>query len=289
MTAAELLEAGPEDAPAFFSRGYATSFQGPIVAFLANGWPLPHPRVLMSMRYLIVAFTVLMIVAGRRRDGVALWILASAAAALSIYSFPPVAALTARFITPWQLYRFAWLLPVPLMVAWLTAIWIRGERWAGPKGVALGLLLGFIVAGSTYSTLLRTGPSGRNERQAVTVEQLEGYSGVIIARSDIMNAAVTRWPEILAISHRGYSSMSNAFPVSRQDEALERMADVRRFFRKIPTAERLSILDRYEVRYIVIHRDEEVGFDLEGLSLDRVAAIGQGNVLYQWQPSAGRP
>jgi hypothetical protein len=279
MSAAQVVAAGPEDAPVVFSRGYARD--RPIVAYLPNRWPLPHPGTLGHPRYLIVAFAALMILAGRYRDGVALWILASTAATLSVYLIPPVAALAARLITPWQLYRLTWLLPVPLMAAWIVAVWLRDDRWVRARGIAVGLLLGLVLGLASHTNLLRTGPSQRSERLAATVERLEGYSGVLLAEPNILLPAASRWPELTAVSHRGFGSMSNAFPVSRQDEALQRFADSRHFFRKASTEERLTILDRYGVRYTVIHNDDADRFDLERLGLDRVEAIGQGNVLYE--------
>jgi hypothetical protein len=281
MSATEIVAAGPEDAAAIFSRGYATMNESPVVVFLPNGWPLPHPRTLNHPRYLIAAFAALMILAGRYRDGVALWILASTAAMLSVYLIPPVAVLAARFITPWQVWRLAWVLPVPLAAGWIGAVWLRDNRWPRARGIAVGLLLGLVLGLASHSTLLRTGPSGRNERRAATIEQLEGYSGVLLARPSFLNLAVSRWPELLTVSHRGFSSMSNAFPASRQDETLQRYADVRFFFRNASTEERLTILDRYGVRYIVIHRDDADRLDVESLGLDRVEGIGQGNLLYE--------
>lgn len=283
MTPAEVLAAQPEEAPIVFSRGYANTPAGRIVAFLPNGWPIAYPGALRNTRYLIVAFALLTIVVGRRRDGVALWIVAASAAALSVYVVPPAAALAARFLTPWQLYRFAWELPVPLMVAWLASTWLKNTKWTAHKGIALGVLLGLVFAWSSHSTLLRTGPSPSSQRLTTTLEQFEGYSGVMLAPSTIMNGAVSMWPDLLAVSHRGFSTMSNAFAVSRQDEALERYADARRFFRSIPTSERLATLDRYDVRYVVIHKDNTDQFDLGALGLNRIKAVGQGYVLYERQ------
>jgi hypothetical protein len=288
LGAGEVANADPEDAAALFSRGFATQ-ASPIVMFLPNGWPLPHPQTLTSLRYLIVALAALIILIGRHRDAVAVWILASIGTTALIYLFPPAAVLAARFITPWQLYRFTWLLPVPLIVAWLVAVWLRGQRWAAARGVALGLVLALVVGSTSYRALLRTSPSRSDERLTATVEQLEGYSGVLIGELGIMYAAVTRWPDLLAVSHRGFSSMSNAFPVTRQDEAVERFVDVRRFYRGVTTDEQLAILDRYGIRYIIIHRDDRALFDREALGLGRVAAIGNGNFLYEWQPGEVQP
>jgi hypothetical protein len=286
MTPGELREAEPEDAAAVFSRGYAATTEGPAVVFLSNGWPLAHPGVLQNGRYLLLAFALLVIVVGRYHDGLALWIVGSTATALSVYVLPPVAAIAARLVTPWQLYRFAWLIPVPLAVAWLVSKARTATKWGLPLGLAIGLLLGLVFAWSSHSTLLRTGPAPARDRLTASVEQLEGRDGIILAPNDLVIAAVSRWHDLKAFSFRGYSSMSNAFPVSRQGEALERFRDARIFFRKLSTDERLTILSRYDVRYVAIQGDDSDQIDVDALGLRFIEEIGRDYVLYEWHGDA---
>ena len=274
-----ILDANPEDAEAIFIQGH-TYHSGPKLAYLSNGMPFAHPEVLGDPANLIALLAVAVIVFGRHRGLPALWILATSGVAISVFILPPFAALVGRFVTPWQLWRFSWLFPIPFSVAWLISLWLPRARWPRQGALAIGVVLGLVFASAGHGQVLRTEERAKFVREDALAAQFAGYEGVLLAE-DAVAPAVATWPDLEAVSYRGLTAMSNGFPSARRLEGFQRFQDARMFFaRRASTEDRIEILDRYGVDLVVIHADDEDQFDLDALGLVRVESIDRGLTIF---------
>jgi len=269
---------------AVFVSGHAISDRRR-VAFLGNGFPIAHWSLLGNPANLFVLLAVGVVIFRRRGDPAAWWILASTAAAVSVFVLPPFAAAVGRFITPWQLWRFAWLMPVPFAVAWLISLMRAPSRWRVPGAVAVAGLLVLTFALSSHRHHLRTGPPAGDRRLARQVAALEGEEGVLLANNEVADAAASANRDIEVVSFRGLTSMSNAFPSSRRDEAYERFSEARLVFAR-PTSddERRRMFAKYGADLVVLNSEQVDRLDEEALGLELIGRIGGGSRLYRVTP-----
>ncbi len=278
--------ADASQAAVVFIGGHALS-SGPRIA-IVNGLPLAHWRMLANPGNLVVVLAVALILTGRRRDPVALWILGASLAAISVFVLPPFAAIVARFITPWNLWRFAWLMPVPLATAWLVGHWLQRTRWKKSGLAAIAAVLAVVFITSTHTNLFRTGPSPSDQRTEAAVAELGGLQGVLLGRGKVQAWAISTFADLDAVSYRGLATMSNAFPAPRRSEALQRFQDARNFSRPATSrAERLAILETYDVAYVLIAKADVTTLDPESLGLEKVKNVGRDDVLYVRPAAAG--
>jgi hypothetical protein len=221
-------------------------------------------------------------VVGRKNDPLAVWIVASAMLVLIVFAIPPLAAIVARFVTPWQLWRFSWLIPVPLAVAWLVKKSLDAARaWKVAGLLSVAALLVVTFAMSAHKQHLRTGPPPRDVIIQDQVDLFEGRAGVLIGDADLVTPIVAEHPSLSAVSYRGLASMSNAFPNSRHGEAFNRLYDSRRFLAEDTTnRQRRNILESYGVDLVILGRRGRNLLDTDDLNLRRIAVLGQGYHLY---------
>jgi len=252
------------------------------VAFLGNGMPFAHWNMLDNMANLLVVLALLVIVIGRKNDPLAVWIVASSIVVLIVFAVPPLATIVARFVTPWQLWRFSWLIPVPLAVAWLVTKSLDAARvWKvmGLFSVAALLVLTFTMA--IHKQHLRTGPQPREVRIQDQVDLFEERSGVLIGDAELVVPIAAEHPSISAVSYRGLASMSNAFPTSRSGEAFHRLRDTRRFFDDEATdRRRRNILESYGVDLVILGSEDRGLLDTDALGLRLLEDLGRGYRLY---------
>ncbi|MCP3973509.1 MAG: hypothetical protein GY720_03335 [bacterium] len=277
-----VVSADPSMATVVFASGHAWS-GNPRVAFLANGIPMAHWRLLDNPANLLVLAAFLVIIIGRHRDPVALWIVAATLVAVSVFLIPPFAAIVARFTTPWQLWRFSWMMPVPLAVAWLLTHRLRRAKPLFPAPVVIGLvLLVFTLLSSTHGLLLRAGPHTNDVRIEAAVADLDGLEGVLLAQSPIQDEANSAHTELIGFSYRGLATTSNNFPSELRSEAFSRFQDARLFFHRTATmSDRLEILDRYDVRYVVVEKKDRDKIQPKDLGLQKVGTVGGESLLYE--------
>jgi hypothetical protein len=278
----QLNTADASQAAVVFIGGHALN-NGPRIALLWNDLLVAHWRMLGNPGNVVVALALALIIFGRHRDPVALWILAASLVAVSVFVVPPFAVIVARFITPWNLWRFSWLMPVPLATAWLIGHWLQRTRWKMTGAAAIAVVLTFVFMSSTHTNLFRTGPSeSDNQTQAATAD-LENIEGVLLGRGRVKEWSISTYADLDAVSYRGLATMSNGFPAPRRSEALNRFLDQRNFYRASTTAqERLAILERNDVDYVIMGKGEVKLIAPEALGLEKVKGVGRDNVLYVW-------
>jgi len=277
-----LLAAGPDDAAAVFISGHATVGGGPRIALLSNGMPIAHWRMLGNPANWIVVLAILVIAAGRHRDPVALWVVGSSLVAVSVFVVPPFAAVVARFITPWQLWRFSWLMPTPMATAWLVMQVISSDiRRKAPVGLAVVGVLAATFWISSHKHFFRTEPPPSDRRVAAAVVDFAALDGIVLAQAPLKNEAASVYGSLEVVAFRGRTTMANAFPSSRRSEAFARLQGSRAFYaRSASSSERLEILQENQVRYVVI-ADEDVEFILSDvLGLEPVREVGATHTLY---------
>lgn len=283
-----IINWGPESAAAVFVRGHANGPAGPRLLFLENGMPFAHWGLLSTPAVLLVAVALLIITYGRHRDDVALWIGGATLVALSVYFVPPLAAVLARFITPWQLWRFVWLMPTALATAWLIGWWLPRTRWKILGGIAVLAAVVVTVGLSSPRLKFPTEPTRSYERLHAEIDAVRPYHGIYLAEGPLGSEAASQLETFHAVTPGGFTHLSNAFPSERRPEAFDRLRDRKLFFSpRGTTAERAATLEQYAVDYVVIKRSKRDRFDLDALGLERVAGIGDDLILYA--TTASRP
>jgi hypothetical protein len=278
---ANILDYDSDSAAAVVVRGHVNGTAGPRLLFLENGLPLAHWRVLIRPSSLAVALALLIIVFGRHRDDTAIWILGTTLAALSVFVLPPLAALIGRFVTPWQLWRFLWLLPVTLAPAWIVGVWLPRTRWRVPGIVAVIVAIAVATSWASPRFFFRTEPGRAYERLHAEIGQLRPYEGIFLAESPHASQAGSQLETFEAVAAGGFTHLSNGFPSLRRAEAFNRMRDRKLFYSsEATTAERLEILGKYEVDHVLVKKADTGNFDFDALGLDFVESIGSRVGLY---------
>lgn len=279
----------PEDAEELFVLGHVNGPRGPRLMFLRNGMPMAHWQNLFSQPGdWLVGLALLLILFGRYRDDVALWVVASTVVSISVFLLPPLAVVVGRFITPWQLWRFSWLMPAAMSAAWLVGVWLPRARIKAVAAVLILLAVGLTYNAASPRFSFRTEPSPSYERLQASIQQLVPYDGVFLDNSSLRNQASSQLQTYKAVSFAGFTHMSNGFPSTRRDEAFDRLRDLRVFFSSgATTAERIAILDQHQVDYVIVEISKLDRFDFEALDLGRIEDIGEDLVLYQRSASDG--
>lgn len=277
----KLNTADASQAAVVFIGGHALN-DGPRIALFWNGMPIAHWRMLGNPGNLIVVLAVALIILGRARDPVALWILASTLVAVSVFVLPPFAAVVSRFITPWNLWRFSWLMPVPLATAWLIGHWLQRTKWKMSGAAAIAVVLTVVFMTSAHANFFRTGPSKSDARIQAAVAELDGFEGVLLGQGRVKEWAISTYADLDAVSYRGLATMSNGFPATRRSEALQRFQATRIFYDEATSAEeRLAILARNNVDLVLIAKDDVTLIDPQSLGLEEVKTVGRDDVLFE--------
>lgn len=281
-TFAELLAADQVEPAAILIRGHSMFGGQPRIAYLSKGLPFAHWQLLGNPANLIVLLAVGVIVLGRHRDPIALWVLGTSLTAVSVFVLPPFAAVVARFITPWQLWRFATLMPVPMATAWLAAWWLPRTRWKRPGALALATLLVVTVVASPHDLLFATRSSQPEPNVGAVVADLDGLEGTLMAREPWQSTASSVHRELDTVVYRGLATMSNAFPANRLAEAFERSQDVYRFFLSSTTAaQRVEILEEYDIDFLLMDRKTTKLVDPSLLGFEKSRDAGRLNAVYE--------
>ncbi|MCP3975079.1 MAG: hypothetical protein GY720_11375 [bacterium] len=256
---------------------------GPRIMFLENGMPVAHWRNLFGQPGdLLVGLALLIILFGRYRDDLALWVVAATAVSVSVFLLPPVAMIVARFITPWQLWRFSWLMPAALATVWLLGVWLPRARFKAVAGAIVVFTLGLTFYAAEPRFTFPTEPSRSHERLQALIEEVAEYEGVFIDGSELRSQASVQLEGYQAVAFAGFTHMSNGFPSSRRDEAFARLRDVRFFFREnATTADRIAILEQHNVDYVIVDEARLGRFDFEALGLEHIDDIGEDLVLFR--------
>lgn len=275
----------PADEASRFFINYQLSF-GPIdrLLFLTKDLFVVDTKVVATPVNLFVPAAALLLLLRERRRPLTAFVVASSLAAVTVLFVPPVARIVAVAVPPFQLWRFAWLLPTGLAAAWLYTVWLRQ---AHPAWVIAGLsLLVLVVVWTPHDKVLTLTTTDRFPFQAVA-EKLETYDGVLLAPRAVTDTIGTRPRDLRLLTYRGGSVMSNAFPRDRQGEALLRIQDRILFYNASTSlADRLGILRRQGITHVLVRRDTQDSLGVDVLPLRHLADLPMGFVLYEVAPDA---
>ncbi|RMF22601.1 MAG: hypothetical protein D6760_07105, partial [Deltaproteobacteria bacterium] len=174
---------------------------------------------------------------------------------------PGLAAAVGRLLVPWMLYRVAWLVPVPLLLA-VSVDTLWGRRAYGP-GVLAALLALATAAASAQTGIARW----RRNMQPHPVERERAPSGSTLRLYEALRqrrepGPVLAPPGVAHLlpalgAHSVVASTERATLVFSGDEAeaYRRLADRARFYSpRSSAAEREAIARRYGVRLVVFER-----------------------------------
>lgn len=254
---------------------------------------LLHPHLIFHPLTLLALLLVPLLLLDVRRSLAAQFLLGNMLIPVLLLYNPLTAPLIGRLITPWLLYRLVWALPVTLVLIYITRqIFQRFNsiRFQPIYGlVVVGLLL---VAGVTY--LL-----GSYIIESLSFLQERPYWGLTTAERDLLNHLPRRAADeqvIIAESDRLTYLVPAFTPIKtlygNSGYTPQARADVASFYQtRLLTPATLQLLERWQVKFIIIERDRPLAFQLAGLP----AYFGrryqnQAYALYQVLPHpAGDP
>ncbi|MCG3206493.1 MAG: hypothetical protein FOGNACKC_00092 [Anaerolineae bacterium] len=233
--------------------------------YVAHPHLIAHPLILLAILLMpLLLFNI-------RRSLAAQFLVSNMVATLLLLYTPGLTPLLGRLITPWLLYRLVWALPIALVLAYVTQSAYERLKRILPSllqrqqtGFALFFLLlvaglGWLLAGYIYE-----GVSFLQERRILTMTPAErdvldylpeivDSGETIIARDDWLTYTI---PAFVAAKTL-YLNATYA-PQAR--------ADVASFYQtRLLTPATLQLLERWQVKFIIIERDRPLAFQLARL------------------------
>ena len=229
-----------------------TRGQLPRMLFFDGDVMIVNPARLGTLMYLPVALGVLLMLLRQRKRRLTAFVVASTLPVLLLTLAPGVANLAGLVVTPFQVWRFVWLLPITLSAAWLFSVW--APRASPASLLAASFLVALIVVETSHSGLFDLTASQDSEFKA-EVNQLGAYQGVLLAPRNVGDFVSAEPRGLRPIAYRGPQVMSDAFPRELQAEAYHRMRDRDRFYKgSITLDERLRILRGYGITHVLTYR-----------------------------------
>ncbi len=276
-----LLDVPIEEANNFFINYHLSLGGFDRLMFLTKDLFIVSPEVLATPINLFVPAAALLLLLRQRRSPLTAFVVGSSLAAVTVMFVPPVARIVTVAVPPFQLWRFAWLLPVGLAATWLYTVWLRQ---AARTWLIAGSLLVLVVVWTPHDKLLTLTTTNRFPLEAVA-QELETYDGVLLAHKGVGDPLLTRPAGLRLVAFRGGAVMSNAFPGDRREEALQRMQDRARFFMNSTSlSDRLAILGRHGITHVLVRRDRQAALGFDALPLRHAADLPMGFVLYEVVP-----
>ena len=272
-------------------------------------WLLPnsdyvlHPAAILDLLNLIAVLGLPFLVWRLRRSLPARLLLGTLVLIPPLLYFQPTGKLIGQLITPWLLYRLVW--PVPLAAA-LTIGWCL---WAGveypkalltragaPSWARVGLPLAVLVVlagvlapsirtGQAYLEDVRTDPNrAQCQEVAPLLEHLPEIiqsDSIVLADHDL-NFCIPAYEARANVLEYRWTTTLSRFPPERRDEALQRVKDMLYYSSaRFVDGELAAILDRHDVRYILIEEEEPLNVQLRRLPAWFAPIIKEGGyVLY---------
>jgi len=203
---------------------------------------------------------------------------------------PPVATfLGDRVVLPGQLWRLAW--PIPL-AALLTLGWMvweatrRAEAYQSRVGIAQGatrflplVLVGALIAMTepmvAASAKETYNPSEAKLNKSVCLDPIFSWMrdnmtepSVVLAPDNAQNICIPAYSaQANVVSLRGATLLNHLAALERRApgeiEVPQGALDVRKFFGSSPLGEKIKILRRYEVHYVMVRADSPLEGTLE--------------------------
>lgn len=201
------------------------------------------------------------------------WIIATTFLAVLPFLVPPAAALLGKIATPWVLWRFIWLLPLPLAAAWLLD---RASRRSLPEAIAFVALIG-VIATAFSPEPWTTSIFGRRPLS----RSLADRSGNLMVAPQFATWTTLQGGEFRSIFGRAIRGPNN-FPRDRLEEARRRDLDVRDFYTDfIPLEQKMNILERYEVTHVLAKKWQVRRLERQGLEVIDPEALPLNFVLFR--------
>lgn len=256
-------------------------------SFMAHPHLISHPLTVLA-----ILLTPLLIL-WMGRSVAAQFLLANMAVPLLLLYNPVTAPLLGRLITPWMLWRIAWLLPVSLTLAFFgqqSSRWLAGrlaQRRLTHRAL-LSRMLGltvfiFLVVG--LGRYLVDSWQILQDRRTLTLTEAEWD---ILAQLPL---AVDGDDTILADHDLnsyipGFTSSAQLLSFRWNESPGSRVVD--RFFRsRLVTSALLELLARWQVNYIIVERGQPLASQLAGLSANFTSQYqNESYALYRIQPNA---
>lgn len=251
--------AGGEDIQLALNRTRLWIFSAAEDRYMAHPQLVSHPLAVLA-----VLLTPLLI--GFLRQSLAAQFLFSNMAGILLLLYNPLTApLLGNLITPWMLWRVAWLLPVALTITFFLnklVDWLpQPARRPVPAGPA-ALLLAAIVPALLLWPYVRESIGLLRERRDYTMRPAERELLVYLREQAASGSTVMARPELNTYVP-AFTGSVRVLTFRWLGKPLDR-ADVERFYRaKWLDMDVLEILQRQAVEYLVIERQHPLAFQLE--------------------------
>lgn len=246
---------------------------GPGRYMIVGGTMMPSWRVIYTVHHVAIILACLFVIfragPGRLRS----WTIAATALAVVPFAFPPAAWLFARLSTPWVLWRFIWLLPLPLIAAWLLGD-VRRRR----LDAFVGILLIAVLATTFNSEYWNSeSPFG----SLPLAEAVSSEEGVVLLQASRSRILLLKAPGLTLVAG-GPISGANNYPRERLEEGGVALEDSRRFFsRRTSPEERLEIMERYGVTHLIARSQAASRLALEELPFHSPEHLPEGFLLFR--------
>jgi hypothetical protein len=241
-----------------------------------DGHFIGDPALILGKPVRILAYLLLPIialVAWRRKDAMAQFLLAGLVFPALLLFNPVTPELVGRLVTPMMVFRFSWLFPDILAVAFVF-YWLVGSileylpqnrRYLfGSCALSLPVLVATILVLANNTGYYRTFGALTDRRPGERVLNRNGAEGVIdylwdhgsrgsvVLASDDLNEEIPGLAGMYVVE-RGQARTANFFPPDRVSEAIKRIEAVELFEQAIFFDETITdIIADYEVSYIIL-------------------------------------
>lgn len=253
--------------------------------FLDGGRYILHPAIILKREMLVSILAFPFLLWGMRKNTSARLIFAAFFLVTPLLYFPPTAMLIGKMVTPWLLWRVAW---VPELASWTIlsgGVWIIVERiskllstrltnatqWLSPLVIPLLALMFYPSLNSSvrFANDLHKNPdlsgclapSPLIKRLGKTL-----HEDTVILSNRTVNFCIPAYsPWAKVVEYRGVSTLSR-FPEERRDEAWQRLTDVAYYSAaKYFSEDLVDIIRRYTVQYVLIEQNRLLDLQLNHL------------------------
>lgn len=256
------------------------------------------PLVLISIRpqavglLLMTLLALVLPAAALRGPDAESWLMAALVVTAGIGLFPLTAWLYARLVSANHMMRVMWILPFGYMLAFVCrAVWSRWGAGMATSSSRLHIgalaLFGLPILSSAYFLTVQRGVDFSRDIGAVIdsrqdlialgdfVEAHHDERVLILGNLELRHDILSSSPQVMTLSHyrvgrmMSYSSMSLEEAQRRTDDHFNFWTD------EVPLGEKLAILDRYAVDYLLYAPDDAGAlqplFAIDELQLETVA------------------
>ena len=238
---------------------------------------MPSPGLLIEPIFLVTIAGCFVLIVRCRQRRLRLWVAVSTVIALLPFLVPPAAMVLGKLIAPWLLWRFLWLLPLPLVTAWLLQRALQRH--------VVEAIAAVVIAGVTVTAFSVT-PWGEPEVwPGGAARAIADVEGVLMTPSEYRRWIPVEGSHLRVVGGSTITGLNN-FPRDRLAEIEGLLTDHANVFTPdVPLVDRRRALEIHGVTHVLIHRSERDR--IEGLPVGGRTPLPQGFRLFTVKERGG--